>query len=197
MRRPDRSHSLLSPANYDNDASSLRSPSEQDSDSDDDALLHQNRSTLELAEHDRAVLEDEEELENLLTRRGPRAITRIFSPHEGSVKIGKKMERRQRRGSRRERVSEDGELMYEMEEGIGDDNQSLLSGSTLDTEEKEDYTFEPVRWSVASSRSLLITGTFVAIKAFMAENLIYLRPRGRPIFDPRARGVQSLQQPPA
>jgi hypothetical protein len=127
----------------------LRSPSEQDSDSDDDALLHQNRSTLELAEHDRAVLEDEEELENLLTRRGSRAIRRIFSPHEGSVTIGKtKRERRPRRGSRRERVSEDGELMYEMEEGIGDDNASLLSGSTLDTEEKDEYTYEPVRGTV-------------------------------------------------
>ena len=146
MRRPDRSHSLLSPANYDNDASSLRSPSEQDSDSDDDALLHQNRSTMELAEHDRAVLEDEEELENLLTRRGAgQGIRRIFSPLEGSVTIGKKpKERRPRRGSRRERVSEDGELMYEMEEGIGDDNASLLSGSTLDTDEKDEYTYEPV-----------------------------------------------------
>ncbi|CAG8941104.1 unnamed protein product [Penicillium salamii] len=145
MRRPDRSHSLLSPANYDNDASSLRSPSEQDSDSDDDALLHQNRSTMELAEHDRAVLEDEEELEKLLTRRGAgQGIRRIFSPLDRSVTIGKKKkERRPRRGSRRERVSEDGELMYEMEEGIGDDNASLLSGSTLDTDEKEDYADEP------------------------------------------------------
>lgn len=147
MRRPDLSPSLLSPANYDNDASSLRSPSEQDSDSDDDAFLDQNRSTLELAEHDRAVLEDEEELENLLIRRGAgHGLRRIFSPLEGSVKIGKvKKERRPRRGSRRERVSEDGELMYEMEEGIGDDNASLLSGSSLDLEDKDEYTYEPVK----------------------------------------------------
>ncbi|CAI7653516.1 hypothetical protein PCG10_010428 [Penicillium crustosum] len=145
MRRPDTSHSLLSPANYDNDASSLRSPSEQDSDSDDDALLDQNRSTLEIAEHDRAVLEDEEELEKLLIRRGTgQGLRRIFSPNGSSVKIGKtKKQRRQRRGSRRERVSEDGELMYEMEEGIGDDNASLLSGSSLDLDSKGEYTYEP------------------------------------------------------
>ncbi|CAI7591907.1 unnamed protein product [Penicillium glandicola] len=145
MRRPDVSHSLLSPADYDNDASSLRSPSEQDSDSDDDALLEQNRSTLEIAEHDRAVLEDEEELEKLLIRRGTgHGLRRIFSPNGSTVKIGKtKSLRRQRRGSRRERVSEDGELMYEMEEGVGDDNASLLSGSSLDLDGKNEYTYEP------------------------------------------------------
>ncbi|CAI7593974.1 unnamed protein product [Penicillium bialowiezense] len=163
MRRPDRSHSLLSPANYDNDASSLRSPSEQDSDSDDDALLDQNRSTMELAEHDRAVLEAEDELENLLTRQSAgQGIRRIFSPLEGSVRIGKMTKgRRSRRGSRRERVSEDGELMYEMEEGIGDDNASLLSGSTLDTDDKEEYTYEPP--SRPSWRKILFISALVLV----------------------------------
>ncbi|KGO70283.1 Type I phosphodiesterase/nucleotide pyrophosphatase/phosphate transferase [Penicillium italicum] len=163
MRRPDTSHSLLSPANYDNDASSLRSPSEQDSDSDDDALLDQNRSTLELAEHDRAVLEDEEELENLLIRRGTRhGLRRIFSPNGSTVKIGKtKKERPQRRGSRRERVSEDGELMYEMEEGIGDDNASLLSRSSLDLDGKGEYIYEPP--PRPSWRKILFIITLVAI----------------------------------
>ncbi|KXG52028.1 Alkaline phosphatase-like, alpha/beta/alpha [Penicillium griseofulvum] len=143
MRRPDFSPSLLSPGNYDNDASSLRSPSEQDSDSDDDALLDQNRSTLEIAEHDRAVLEEEEELENLLTRGGGHGLRRIFSPNGSSVRIGKTKKRRQRRGSRRERVSEDGELMYEMEEGFSDDNASLLSRPSLDFDGKDEYTYEP------------------------------------------------------
>jgi hypothetical protein len=149
MRRPDFSPSLLSPGNYDNDASSLRSPSEQDSDSDDDALLDQNRSTLEIAEHDRAVLEEEEELENLLTRGGGRGLRRIFSPNGSSVRIGKTKKRRQRRGSRRERVSEDGELMYEMEEGFSDDNASLLSRPSLDFDGKDEYTYEPVRRTVS------------------------------------------------
>ena len=151
MRRPDPSSSLLSPANYDNDASSLRSPSEQDSDSDDDALLEQHRSTLEIAEHDRAVLEDEEELENLLIRRGTgHGLRRIFSPNGSTVRIGKtKKERRRRRGSRRERVSEDGELMYEMEEGIGDENASVLSGSSLELDRGGEYRYEPVRRTTA------------------------------------------------
>ncbi|KAI2674440.1 hypothetical protein DTO006G1_5533 [Penicillium roqueforti] len=163
MRRPDPTSSLLSPANYDNDASSLRSPSEQDSDSDDDALLDQHRSTLEIAEHDRAVLEDEEELENLLIRRGTgHGLRRIFSPNGSTVKIGKtKKERRRRRGSRRERVSEDGELMYEMEEGIGDENASVLSASSLDLDRTGEYRYEPP--PRPSWRRILFITTLIAI----------------------------------
>ncbi|KAJ5274052.1 Alkaline phosphatase-like alpha/beta/alpha [Penicillium angulare] len=136
---------LLSPSNYDNDAASLRSPSEQDSDSEDDEFLRHPRSTLELAKHDQSVLEDEDELEKLLTRRGPaHGIRRMFSPNGSNVRIGKKERRRARkeaRLSRRERVSEEGELMYEMEEGFGDD-ESLMSGSSTDLDD-DDYIYEP------------------------------------------------------
>lgn len=143
-------HALLSPSHYDNDAASLRSPSEQDSDSEDDEFLRHPRSTLELNSHDRAVLEDEDELEKLLTRRGPaHGIRRMFSPGPSgnSVRIGRRERRRARkeaRLSRRERVSEEGELMYEMEEGIGDDTDSLASGSSWDLDEKEDPLYQPV-----------------------------------------------------
>ena len=145
MMHPEGSE-LLSPAAYDNDAASLRSPSEQDSDSEDDEFLRHPRSTLELASHDRAVLDDEDELEKLLTRGGPaRGLRRMFSPNGSSVRIGKKERRRARkqaRLSRRERVSEEGELMYEMEEGFGDD-ESLMSGSSTSTDE-DDYIYESV-----------------------------------------------------
>lgn len=146
-------HELLSPANYDNDAASLRSPSEQDSDSEDDEFLHASRSTLELAKHDQSVLEEEDEMEKLLIRREPtQGIRRMFSPSGPRVRIGKRERRRARRGSRRQRVSEEGELMYEMEEGIGDD-ESLMSESSLDLEE-EDYIHEPVslsrEWNIYS-----------------------------------------------
>ncbi|KAJ5900052.1 Type I phosphodiesterase/nucleotide pyrophosphatase/phosphate transferase [Penicillium taxi] len=140
MIRPE-SPSLLSPANYDGDAASLRSPSELDSDSEDDEFLRQPRSTLELSKHDRAVLDDEDELEKLLTRRGS-GIRRMFSPNGNSVRIGKKERRRSRREarlSRRERVSEEGELMYEMEEGLGD--HESIGGSELDLD--EDFIYEP------------------------------------------------------
>ncbi|KAJ5581136.1 Type I phosphodiesterase/nucleotide pyrophosphatase/phosphate transferase [Penicillium hetheringtonii] len=139
--------SLLSPSHYDNDASSLRSPSEQDSDSEDDEFLRHPRSTLELTSHDRAVLDDEEELEKLLTRRGPaHGLRRMFSPNGNSVRIGRRERRKARkeaRQSRRERVSEEGELMYEMEEGIGDNADSIMSGSSWDLDEKEDHLYQP------------------------------------------------------
>ncbi|KAI9926490.1 hypothetical protein MW887_004255 [Aspergillus wentii] len=149
--RPDiHSPSLLSPAGYDDDAS-LRSPSEQDSDSEDDEFLRNSRTTLELAEYDRSVLQEEDEMEKLLTRSGPtHGLRRIFSPNGSSVKIGKRERRRQRkkarhdeRRGRREQVSEDGELMYEMEEGHGDDEASLLSSqsSEFDRPEKGEFTY--------------------------------------------------------
>ncbi|CEJ57658.1 hypothetical protein PMG11_06344 [Penicillium brasilianum] len=166
-----RSPSLLSPAHYDNDAASLRSPSEQDSDSDDDAFLRHPRSTLELSQHDRSVLEDEDELEKLLTRRGPaHGLRRIFSPNGNSVRIGKRERRRARkeaRLSRRERVSEEGELMYEMEEGLGDDEtSSLMSGSSMDSEGKEDDLYEPPSrpsWRRISFVSVIIAILFLIL----------------------------------
>lgn len=147
MRIPE-SPSLLSPSNYDNDASSLRSPSEQDSDSEDDEFLRHPRSTLELAQHDQSVLDEEDEMEKLLTRSSPaHGLRRIFSPSASSVRIGKKERRRARREarqSRRERVSEEGELMYEMEEGFRDvDSLMSRSSSDLDGDEEEDI-YEPV-----------------------------------------------------
>ncbi|KAJ5630234.1 uncharacterized protein N7484_010334 [Penicillium longicatenatum] len=163
MLRPE-SPELLSPANYDGDAASLRSPSEQDSDSEDDEFLRHPRSTLELAKHDRGVLDDEDELEKLLTRRGPtHGLRRMFSPNGSSVRIGKKERRRARkeaRLSRRERVSEEGELMYEMEEGIGDDD-SLMSGSSIDLGEG-DYIYNPPA-KLSWRRYLLIFALIVVL----------------------------------
>ncbi|KAJ5698743.1 pyrophosphatase/phosphodiesterase [Penicillium macrosclerotiorum] len=169
MPKPQ-SPSLLSPANYDNDAASLRSPSEQDSDSEDDEFLRHPRSTLELAQHDRSVLEDEDELEKLLTRRGPtHELRRIFSPNGTSVRIGKKEKRRARREARlarRERVSEEGELMYEMEEGFRDDEtSSLMSGSSMDIAAKEDYLYEPPQ--KPSWHKLLFVSTIIVVLFFI------------------------------
>ncbi|KAJ5157697.1 pyrophosphatase/phosphodiesterase [Penicillium canariense] len=187
------SPSRLSPGNYDNDAASLRSPSEQDSDSDDDEFLRHPRSTLELSKHDRSVLEEEDELEKLLTRRGPtHELRRIFSPNGSSVRIGKRERRRARkeaRLSRRERVSEEGELMYEMEEGLGEDETaSLMSGSSTDLEPKEDYLYEPpprpswrrilfVSAIIAILFLILFLGAYKASSGFRA-----VHPHPQPLF---------------
>lgn len=202
-----RSPSLLSPANYDNDAASLRSPSEQDSDSDDDEFLRYPRSTLELSQHDRSVLDDEDELEKLLTRSGPaHGLRRIFSPNGNNVRIGKRERRRARREarlSRRERVSEEGELMYEMEEGLGDDEtSSMMSGSSMDLDGKEDYLYEPVHirgtlpWpSYPKSTDPRLASS--ALQAIMAQNSLRFRHHRRLIPYPLPRRIQSVQYLPS
>ncbi|GAD99734.1 Type I phosphodiesterase / nucleotide pyrophosphatase family protein [Paecilomyces variotii No. 5] len=165
-----RSPSLLSPGGYDDDVSSLRSASEQDSDTEDDEFLQGTRTTLELAEHDRKVLEDEEELEKLLTKRGPtQGLRRIFSPGGSSVKIGKK-ERRQRRREmkaayrrRHERPDEEGELMHEMEEGYRDDESSGLNTPSSDGEGELLDGFEYKQSKGDLVRKLLVVFSAIAV----------------------------------
>ncbi|OAX81145.1 hypothetical protein ACJ72_04512 [Emergomyces africanus] len=133
------SSSLLSPSAYDDDVVSLRSLSDQDSDSEDDELIKGSRTTLELSQHDRTVLEEEEERERLLVKKGPTdGLRRIFGHENGSsVRIGKRERRRQRRLQRREerlkRMGDKAEqegLMFEMEEGTFHDDASSESSAT-------------------------------------------------------------------
>ncbi|KAH7316599.1 alkaline-phosphatase-like protein [Stachybotrys elegans] len=59
--------SLLSPVAYDDDAASLHSRSDQDTDSEDDELQMRARNSRELRAHDRIVLMEEEEMDRLVT----------------------------------------------------------------------------------------------------------------------------------
>ncbi|KAN0084724.1 Alkaline-phosphatase-like, core domain containing protein [Elaphomyces granulatus] len=126
---------LLSPAAYDDD---VRSLSEQDSDSEDDELVRGSRSTLELAKHDRTVLEEEEEREKLLTKSSPAdGLRRIFSPNGGNIMIGRR-ERRKRRKERRaaqrrarKKPYVEDDLMYEMKES---DNGNASTRSSTPSE---------------------------------------------------------------
>ncbi|PKX99302.1 alkaline phosphatase family protein [Aspergillus novofumigatus IBT 16806] len=177
--RPDLlSPSLLSPGDYDDDASSLRSLSEQDSDSDDDEFLRKSRTTLELAEHDRAVLEEEEEMEKLLVRSGPtHGLRRIFSPNGSSVKIGKYERNRDRRRKRhderkrrrRSAAGGNGELMYEMEEGYRESESSLLSGSSSELDQRLEKQYADVR-----PRRISWTKLILVFAAVLVLFLIFL-----------------------
>ncbi|PGH05900.1 hypothetical protein GX51_02681 [Blastomyces parvus] len=138
LRKPPPSPSLLSPSAYDDDVRSLRSLSDQDSDSEDDELVKGSRTTLELSQHDRTVLEEEEERERLLVKKtSTHGLRRIFG-HENasSVRIGRQERRRQRRLQRRadriQRMDDKGEeegLMFEMEEGTFHDDASSESSA--------------------------------------------------------------------
>ncbi|UNI13798.1 hypothetical protein JDV02_000505 [Purpureocillium takamizusanense] len=59
--------SLLSPIAYDDDASSILSRSDQDTDSEDDQLQQRARNSRELLAHDRIVLMEEDDVDRLVT----------------------------------------------------------------------------------------------------------------------------------
>lgn len=63
----ERDGALLSPVRYDDDAISLHSRSDQDTDSEDDEILAAARNSKELRARDRMVLMEEEELDKLIT----------------------------------------------------------------------------------------------------------------------------------
>ncbi|KAI0188460.1 alkaline-phosphatase-like protein [Xylaria flabelliformis] len=62
----EKDRSLLSPLSYDDDAVSLHSRSDQDTDSEDDKVLAAARNSRELRARDRMVLMDEDEIDQLV-----------------------------------------------------------------------------------------------------------------------------------
>ncbi|RSL75428.1 hypothetical protein CEP51_010871 [Fusarium floridanum] len=163
--RGDRDNaSFLSPIAYDDDASSIHSRSDQDTDSDDDELISRARNSRELRAHDRIVLMEEEDIDRLVTdtrkkqereRRGSGLavpnLKKMFGrrgSNSGNFQLNsstedlvseKRSARRQRRQKKREKLvedaqhGEDGQLMYEMEEG------GMKEGSsTGESSERED-----------------------------------------------------------
>lgn len=156
---------LLSPQAYDDDASSLHS--DQEDDSEDDGVLAGVRSSQEIREHDRQVLLEEEEREETLRRNSGRSrvalsgaikimlgkayasiTARRLDPISRPVEEGQdhKERRRQRRLKRmqkKQRLSEDAalgedrELMFEMEQGGMKEGSS--TGESSETEESAEF----------------------------------------------------------
>ncbi|KAF2452471.1 alkaline-phosphatase-like protein [Lineolata rhizophorae] len=122
---------LLARSSYDADAASL--PSTPTSPTSNDDVASAGRPSEELASHDRELLDEEEERERLLTGAQSRSVRQgiqaLFA-RAGPGGAGNDASARERTGSRREKRSarrkearrkrrggEEGELMYEMEEG--------------------------------------------------------------------------------
>ncbi|UKZ82383.1 hypothetical protein TrVFT333_010171 [Trichoderma virens FT-333] len=144
--------SLLSPIAYDDDASSINSR-DQDTDSEDDALQQRARNSRELLAHDRIVLMEEEELDQLVTdsRRKQELVRRgsaLALPNpfrnlgrkpkeiggEAETEEAGEEETKRKRVLEEAQHGEDGELMYEMEEG------GMKEGSsTGDSSESDEY----------------------------------------------------------
>ena len=109
-----------------NDEPSILSASE--SDFEDDLVVRLSRSSIEVVDHDRGLLEDEEEREKLLTGGSTRNTSSgFFSTRRKDERLGEDMSKHASRNARRSRKrrkntkinrhDEDGELIYEMEEG--------------------------------------------------------------------------------
>ncbi|KAK0390819.1 hypothetical protein NLU13_0322 [Sarocladium strictum] len=161
--------SLLSPMGYDDDASSIHTRSDQDTDSEDDELQMRARNSRELLAHDRIVLMEEEELDRLVSdtrkqaerqRRGSglavpnplkifgRRPSRSSSPAAANSMEHLVDEKREARKARRQKKKnqllgdaqhgEDGELMYEMEEGGMKDGSSTGDSSDRDDSDELD-----------------------------------------------------------
>ncbi|KAE8552343.1 hypothetical protein EYB25_006237 [Talaromyces marneffei] len=164
-RQELRDHDLLSPSPYDDDATSPRSLSEQDSDSEDDEFLRANRSSTELARHDKTVLEEEEEMEKLLVRSGPAdGLRRIFSPTSGPVRIGKRdhSRRRERKRSIQGKPHQEGDLMFEMEEGFRDfSDDDSIDSFNLDEKDVDEWQDKPPKRGLCVRLTLVFSAIIV------------------------------------
>jgi hypothetical protein len=110
---------------YDDDVST---PSDSDSNLEDDPVVLHARHSVEVTGRDREILDEEEEREKLLTGKSVKEAPKgFFSKRYKDERHGgdlSKQEPRKRRRSRKRkrhvngsRHDEEGELMYEMEEG--------------------------------------------------------------------------------
>ena len=97
------------------------SPLTSAAESDEDPVVQQSRDSMEMARYDRGILDEEEEREKLLTNdRNRQAIMGLDSRKDGrTVNTEKTGHRSKRRRKKRPSAyqDEEGELMYEMEEG--------------------------------------------------------------------------------
>lgn len=153
--------SLLSRSNYDHDASSI--PSDNGTESEDDEIYKKGRTSGEIRAHDRSLLVEEDEREEILGGDGRMdrkshmaaplknlfgkvyaAVPRTTGLNEDVAEKsggGRRERRRRRRARRKEKKDrllsnaergDDGELMYEMEDGGMKEGSS--TGESSETE---------------------------------------------------------------
>ena len=111
-----------------------------DSDSEDDRIRLGANDSMELAEHDRQLLREEEERESFLTEgssKGRRELSGYKASKETEASRDRRRSGRQSRKSRRRKhdgtSDEQGHLMYEMEEGgPKEDISSSASSSSVE-----------------------------------------------------------------
>ncbi len=114
-------------------------PSDADSDFEDDPIVRHARDSVEVAEHDHEILDEEEEREKLLAGENTKDAPRGFLSRRqkgGQADMNKQASRGLRRSRKKRKHArggsrdEEGELMYEMEEGGPRSETSSLASSS-------------------------------------------------------------------
>ncbi|KAL8677470.1 MAG: hypothetical protein Q9186_006111 [Xanthomendoza sp. 1 TL-2023] len=136
------------------------------SDSEDDRVLKEPFDAVELADHDRQLLLEEDEREELLTTNRPSGRRSLIGGSED-----KKLDRKQwiprqlshkARRRKRGKSNDPGELLYKMEAGnVKDDSSSQASSSSTELDKVPSKGANNIR------RQLLHTGVGVAIAGFL------------------------------
>ncbi|GAB7352746.1 hypothetical protein MBLNU459_g3098t1 [Dothideomycetes sp. NU459] len=147
--------------------------------SDDDAVRGLRTST-DIRQHDRSIIEGEEEVEKLLTAKDEQSgFKNMFRRKDGAgneVKISDKQRRQYKREARREgrrnrrkrRKEEESELMYEMEEG-GPKDSSDSSGNSSEIDRQKLGDVHTSRTTSHKSRFGKFAGIHIVIViAFLA-----------------------------
>lgn len=123
---------------------SLLSSDTDASDFEDDPVVLNARNSTEVAQHDRQVLDGEEEREKLLTGGAAKEAPRSFfgrrrkDEQSGAIQTREARHKSRRLRGKRTNIDggirhEQGELMYEMEEGAArDDSSSQASSSSVE-----------------------------------------------------------------
>ncbi|CAD0081623.1 unnamed protein product [Aureobasidium vineae] len=176
------------------------------SDSDNDGLMRRARTSTDIRQLDRQILEREEEAEELLTgKEKDRRLQGLFARKDGpssSVKLSKRERRRyqreaQRTGNQQHQEGEESELMYDMEEGHKDSSDSANSSDVDRLRFKE--LPQPVErrssrlWKLTAIHIVIIIALFgLLLGAYMAsrnhKSLAHPQPNtltnGSSIFTP-------------
>lgn len=160
-----------------------QSESDSDSDLDSDTIVPAGKSSTEIAEDDHKILDEEEEREDLLAknRHGLKGQGVFDVGHGSGVKreIRREKRRAKRRKSRRKghMKDEEGELMFEMEEGVTkSDTSSEASSSSVELDKMhiEEHRTSKVCWNLRGVLSSELIFTLPAPKKiFVCRNYVY------------------------
>ena len=175
--------------------------SDADSDFEDDPVVWHARNSTEVAQHDQKVLDEEEEREELLAGGTAKEASQGFfgrrrrDEQSGAIKTRNETKRSRRSRKKRkehEGVARDeqGELMYEMEEGGAGDDSSQASASSAELDK-----FNLAQSSMSKAGLILVTENAKLIP-FTAPEVSHLARRChihcRPLRSTYVRRLHSL-----